>query len=81
MEFYIIKNGERIYHSSHQLIFWYCFTEDYPKIVKNDNTYTVWISQDAYLEETYDTYDSTDSMCIYLKGLEYNIRGLWNAGG
>lgn len=82
MGFRIIKDDGVIELGSQDLFFHYTFSKEYPKIVLfNHERYHVWLTAKDRLEEEFETYGSAEAMCIYLRGLEYNIRGLWNAGG
>jgi len=82
MGFIIVTDDTTKELNSHELIFRYDFSGEYPKIEETTRkVYRVWISRSDRLETDYEDYLDAEAMCEYLKGLEYNIRGLWNAGG
>lgn len=82
MEFKIISHGEYIEMDTLNLIKRYDLSGVYPKIiVASQHTYYVWLSESAYLDELFKTYEDAESTCNYIRGLYYNIMGTWKAGG
>lgn len=82
MAFKIISHGEYIEMDSINLVKRYELSGVYPKIIStSQHRYQVWLSDTAYLDELFETYENAESTCNYIRGLYYNIMGTWKAGG
>lgn len=82
MEYKIISHGEYIEMDTVGLVKRYELSGIYPKIISiTQHKYRVWLSETAYLDELYETYEQAESTCNYIRRLYYNIMGTWKAGG